>query len=84
MPFFSLECWPSFLGRWHYLAAVLDLHTWRVVGWAMSDKPDGELAMKALEMAYQQRGCPSGVLFHLTKAANMEAGHFGNDCGAIV
>ncbi|ATY82521.1 IS3 family transposase [Aeromonas veronii] len=51
-------------GRWHYLAAVLDLHTRRVVGWAMSDKPDAELAIKALEMAYQQRGCPSGVLFH--------------------
>ncbi len=51
-------------GRWHYLAAVLDLHTRRVVGWAMSDKPDAELAIKALEMAYQQRGCPFGVLFH--------------------
>ncbi|WP_279497334.1 IS3 family transposase [Aeromonas veronii] len=51
-------------GRWHYLAAVLDLHTRRVVGWAMSDKPDAELAIKALEMAYQQRGGPSGVLFH--------------------
>ncbi|PPA27874.1 IS3 family transposase [Aeromonas jandaei] len=51
-------------GRWYYLAAVLDLHTRRVVGWAMSDKPGAELAIKALEMAYQQRGCPSGVLFH--------------------
>ncbi len=50
--------------RWHYLAVVLDLHTRRVVGWAMSDKPDAELAIKALEMAYQERGCPSGVLFH--------------------
>ncbi len=30
-------------GRWHYLAAVLDLHTRRVVGWAMSDKPNAEL-----------------------------------------
>lgn len=36
-------------GRWHYLAAVLDLHTRRVVGWAMSDKPDAELAIKALD-----------------------------------
>ncbi|MGL6508712.1 IS3 family transposase [Aeromonas hydrophila] len=51
-------------GRWHYLAAVLDLHTRRVVGWSMSDRPDADLAVKALDMAYQQRGCPSGVLFH--------------------
>ena len=51
-------------GRWNYLAVVLDLYARRVVGWAMSDKPDAELVIKALEMAYQQRGCPSGVLFH--------------------
>ena len=51
-------------GRWHYLAAVLDLHTRRVVGWAMSGRPDAELTVKALDMANQQRGCPSGVLFH--------------------
>lgn len=51
-------------GRWHYLAAVLDLYTRRVVGWVMSDKSNVELAIKALEMAYQQRGCPSGMLFH--------------------
>lgn len=50
--------------RWYYLAAVIDLHTRRVVGRAMSDKPDAELAITAFEMAYLQRGCPSGVLFH--------------------
>ncbi|MEL7559263.1 MULTISPECIES: IS3 family transposase [Stutzerimonas stutzeri subgroup] len=51
-------------GRWHYLAAVLDLHTRRVVGWAFSAKPDAELVIKALEMAYEQRGKPQQVLFH--------------------
>jgi putative transposase len=51
-------------GCWHYLAVVLDLHRRRVIGWAMSDKPDANLAVKALDMAYQQRGCPGDVLFH--------------------
>ncbi|HBO5844056.1 TPA: IS3-like element IS222 family transposase [Pseudomonas aeruginosa] len=51
-------------GRWHYLAAVLDLHTWRVIGWAFSAKPDAELVIKALDMAYEQRGKPQQVLFH--------------------
>ena len=51
-------------GRWHYLAAIIDLHTRRTVGWAMSERPDADLAVKALEMAYQQRGCPDGVMFH--------------------
>ncbi|RMX16791.1 IS3 family transposase [Pseudomonas aeruginosa] len=51
-------------GRWHYLAAVLDLHTRRVIGWAFSAKPDAELVIKALDMAYEQRGRQQQVLFH--------------------
>ncbi|EPU4129250.1 TPA: IS3 family transposase [Pseudomonas aeruginosa] len=51
-------------GRWHYLAAVLDLHTRRVIGWAFSAKPDAELVIKALDMAYEQRGKPQQVRFH--------------------
>lgn len=51
-------------GRWHYLAVVIDLHTRRVVGWALSQRPDTDLAIKALEMAYEQRGRPSNVMFH--------------------
>jgi len=51
-------------GRWHYLAAVLDLYTRRVVGWAFSANPDADLVMKALDMAYEQRGMPAGVMFH--------------------
>ncbi|MBV2129708.1 IS3 family transposase [Arsukibacterium indicum] len=51
-------------GRWHYLAVVLDLYRRRVVGWALSARPDAELAIKALDMAYEQRGRPQGVMFH--------------------
>ncbi|EPU0241811.1 TPA: IS3 family transposase [Pseudomonas aeruginosa] len=51
-------------GCWHYLAAGLDLHTRRVIGWAFSAKPDAELVIKALDMAYEQRGKPQQVLFH--------------------
>ncbi|MFO2135728.1 IS3 family transposase [Pseudomonas aeruginosa] len=51
-------------GCWHYLAAVLDLHTRRVIGWAFSAKPDAELVIQALDMAYEQRGRPQQVLFH--------------------
>jgi len=50
--------------RWHYLAVVLDLFTRRVVGWAFSERPDAALVVKALDMAFEQRGRPKGVLFH--------------------
>lgn len=52
-------------GRWLYLAVVLGLYARRVLGWAFSHRPDAALVIKALEMAYEQRGRPQGVLFHL-------------------
>ena len=51
-------------GKWHYLAVVMDLFARRVVGWALSSKPDTDLVIKALDMAYEQRGKPQGLLFH--------------------
>jgi putative transposase len=51
-------------GKWHYLAVVLDLYARRVVGWALSNKPDANLVIKAWDMAYEQRGRPQGVLLH--------------------
>ncbi|WDH22907.1 IS3 family transposase [Pseudomonas chlororaphis] len=51
-------------GKWHYLAVVLDLYARRIVGWALSNKPDADLVIKALDMAYEQRGRPQGLLFH--------------------
>lgn len=50
--------------RWVYLAVVLDLYSRRVVGWAISDRADAVLVVKALEMAYLHRHKPSGVMFH--------------------
>lgn len=46
-------------GRWHYVAVVIDLFARRVVGWAFSSKP-----IKALNVAYEQRGRPQNVLLH--------------------
>ena len=51
-------------GGWCYLAVVLDLYARRVVGFAVSDSPDSVLTTKALQMAYQTRLKPSGVLFY--------------------
>jgi len=47
--------------RWSYLAVVLDLFARRVVGWALSAKPDTNLTIKALDLAYELRGKPETV-----------------------
>jgi putative transposase len=51
-------------GRWHYLAVVLDLCRPRVAGWALSTQPNADLVVAALDIAYLQRGQPSGIMFH--------------------
>ncbi|HAT1583205.1 TPA: DDE-type integrase/transposase/recombinase [Raoultella ornithinolytica] len=49
---------------WAYLAVVLDLFARKPVGWAMSTSPDSALTIKALQMAREMRGRPTGVMFH--------------------
>ncbi|QSX40136.1 IS3 family transposase [Shewanella cyperi] len=61
---------------WCYLAVVLDLYRRRVVGWALSDKPDATLATKALTMAYEQRGRPQGVMFHSDQGSQYTSRQF--------
>ena len=63
-------------GKWHYLAVVLDLYARRVVGWALSNKPDADLVIKALDMAYEQRGRPQGLLFHSDQGSQYGSRHF--------
>lgn len=47
-----------------YLAVVLDLFARKPVGRTMSFSPDSRLTMKALEMAWETRGQPVGVMFY--------------------
>ena len=47
-----------------YLAAVLDLYSRRIVGWAMSDRMTEELTLSALRMALKQRQPAAGVMHH--------------------
>ncbi|MGF6575064.1 putative transposase [Paraburkholderia sp. GAS333] len=47
---------------WLYLAAILDLHSRAVAGWAMSRTLDCRLAMDALKMAISRRGTSPAVL----------------------
>ena len=48
---------------WLYLAAILDLFSRRIVGWAVSANNDRVLAMSALDRATSER-MPSAGLIH--------------------
>ncbi len=62
--------------RWTYLAVVLDLFARKPVGWAMSFSPDSRLTMKALEMAWETRGKPGGVMFHNDQGSHYTSRQF--------
>ena len=49
---------------WLFLALLLDLYSRRIVGWAMSDHIDTELALKALQMAVDAREPSPGLVHH--------------------
>jgi transposase InsO family protein len=54
---------------WVYLAVILDLYSRRVIGWAMSHKPDQHLALTALRMALTHRRPRPGLIHHTDQGA---------------
>ena len=49
---------------WLYLAVILDLHSRRVIGWAVSNRMKRDLAIQALNMAIAFRAPPKGCIHH--------------------
>ena len=49
---------------WLYLAAVLDLHSRKIVGWAMATAMPAALVCTALQMAIVQRNPAAGLIVH--------------------
>lgn len=55
---------------WLYLATVIDAHSRRVIGWALTEHMRASLVTEALSMAIVQRGYPvAGVIFHSDRGA---------------
>jgi putative transposase len=47
-----------------YLAVILDLHSRRVIGWAVSNRMKRDLVIRALKMAIALRSPHKGCIFH--------------------
>jgi putative transposase len=61
---------------WLYLAGVLDLHSRRIVGWAMSSRIDTELVLKAWNMAVCHRQPAGELLFHSDRGVQYASSQF--------
>ena len=54
---------------WLYLAVILDLHSRRVIGWAVSNRMKRDLAIRALKMAIAFRAPPKGCIHHTDRGS---------------
>ena len=61
---------------WLYLAAVLDLATRKIVGWAMRDHMRTELPLAALMMAAQRQRPGIGLVHHSDRGSQYAAGTY--------
>jgi putative transposase len=61
---------------WLYLAAVEDLYSRRVVGWAMDEHMESRLVVDALAMALQRRLPDEGLLAHSDRGSQYASEHY--------
>jgi putative transposase len=61
---------------WLYLAAVEDLYSRRVVGWAMAEHRESRLVVDALRMAVQRRLPDEGLLAHSDRGSQYASEHY--------
>jgi len=54
---------------WLYLAVMIDLHSRRVIGWAVSNRLKRDLALQALNRAVALRGAHPGCLHHTDRGS---------------
>lgn len=68
---------------WLYLAAILDLYSRRVVGWAMSSRLDTTLTLDAWRMALNHRRPPASLLFHSDRGVQFASREFRRALAAV-
>ena len=61
---------------WLYLAAILDLYSRKIVGWAMSSRIDTVLVLNALAMALLHRHPPANLLLHTDRGVQYASGDY--------
>lgn len=65
--------WIRLAGQWRYLAAVMDRHSRRVLGWALAAERDLALTMAALNRALLRRRPAPGLVFHSDRGTEYSA-----------
>lgn len=65
--------WIRLGSRWRYLAAVMDRHSRRVLGWSFAARRDLALTLAALNRALLRRRPAAGLVFHSDRGTEYAA-----------
>jgi transposase InsO family protein len=71
---------------WLYLAAIMDLYSRKIVGWAMSHRLKESLVINALKMALLRRKVDGNLLLHSDRGSHYASDNFQqvlNDHGIL-
>jgi transposase InsO family protein len=60
--------------RWHFLAAVVDQYSRRVLAWTLGRRRDGRLTRRVLDAALRHRRPSPGLIFHSDRGSEYVAG----------
>lgn len=63
---------------WLYLAAVMDLYSGKIIGWAMEERMTQELVISALRQAVKRHMPPRGVLLHSDRGVQYACKRYRN------
>lgn len=66
---------------WAYLATVIDLHSRKLVGWALDTHMRTTLVTDALDMAIRDRRPAGPVIFHSDRGTQYTSNDFSDYCG---
>jgi putative transposase len=61
---------------WLYLAAIVDLYSRRVVGWATSERIDTKLCLAALQQATRERRPAPGLIHHSDRGSQYASAEY--------
>ena len=70
-------------GKWRYMAAVMDKHSRRIVGWSLGAQRDAALTREALVRSAEKRRVRPGVVFHSDRGIEFANYEFRNQLSAL-
>ena len=70
-------------GQWRYLAAVMDRHSRRILGWSLSTRRDAALTSDALRHSVRKRQAAPGLMFHSDRGIEYAAFEYRNQLARL-